>query len=100
MNGGFLIVALSAVSVLTTLTVEGLKKIFNDIGYKYSANILAAIVAVLLSAAVMAGYVVYVGAEWTPQIFVTMIALMFLSFLGATTGWDKVVQAIEQLKRC
>lgn len=99
MNSGFIVIALTAVSIFTSLTVEGLKKVFNEIQLNYSSNIMAAITSIVLSVAVMAGYMVYTGEEWTPQAVVTMIALAFLSFLSATTSFDKVVQAIEQIKR-
>lgn len=95
---GIILTALAVISILTTLTVEALKKILGNI--KYSANVLAAIVAVVLSVAVSAGYMIYTSGTWTPQVVVTVVALAFLSFLGATVGWDKVVQAIEQIKRC
>ena len=99
MNSGFIVTALAAISVFTTLAVEGIKKILDDSKLEYSSNILAAIVAVVLSILVTVGYVIYFELGWTPQILVTMVALAFLSFLGATTGWDKITQAIAQIRR-
>ena len=95
-----MIIALAAVSVLTTLTTEACKKMLDDAEMAYSSNCLAAIVAVVLSIAVSGGYMIYTCEAWTPQTIVTIVSLAFLSFLGATVGWDKVMQAIDQIKKC
>ena len=97
MNGSFVVTALVAIAVFTSLTVEGIKKILDDLGKKYSANILAAIVAVILTVAASAGYIVYTNTPLTPQVFVEAVAMTFLAFLCATVGYDKVVQAIKQI---
>lgn len=97
MNSGFLISALAVISVLTSLTVEAIKKLLGD--RKYSANLLAAVVAIILTIAVCAGYLIYTGTTFTAQIAVIIVALVFLSFLSATVGFDKIKQMIEQLTR-
>lgn len=95
MSSGFLISALAIISGLTSLTVEAIKKLLGD--RKYSCNLLAAIVAVVLTVAVSAGYMIYFDMALTPQIVVLVIALTFLSFLASTVGYDKVLQLIKQL---
>lgn len=95
MNSSFLMAALAIVSALTSLTVEALKKILSDV--KVSYNLLAAIVAVVLSLAASCGYLIYTGTAFTAQIGVVIAALMFLSFLAATVGYDKVVQMLKQI---
>jgi membrane-bound acyltransferase YfiQ involved in biofilm formation len=95
MSSGFLISALAIISGLTSLTVEAIKKILGD--KKYSSNLLAAIVAVILTVAVSAGYLVYFSVPLTPQIVVIIIALVFLAFLASTVGYDKVVQLFKQI---
>ncbi len=95
MNSGFLISALAIISVLASLTVEALKKLFGDAISSY--NLLAAIVSVVLTIAVSIGYLVYIGTIFTAQIAVIIVALTFLSFLASTVGYDKVVQMIKQI---
>jgi predicted membrane chloride channel (bestrophin family) len=97
MNSGLLLSALAGISVLTSLTVQALKKILDEKSVTYSSNILAVVVAIVLTLAISIGYVVYTSVAVTPQVVVTVIALMFLSFLTATVGYDKVVQALKQL---
>ena len=96
MSSGFLISALAIISGLTSLTVEAIKKLMGE--RKYSANLLAAIVAVILTVAISAGYLVYYSISVTPQIIVIITALVFLSFLTSTVGFDKVKQLFSQLK--
>lgn len=95
MNSGFLISALTFISVLTSLTVEALKKLLGD--KKYSANLMAVIVAVVLTILTSVCYMVYYSLTLTPQIAVIIVALTFLSFLTSTVGFDKVKQLINQI---
>lgn len=94
----FLVVALLIVSILTNLTVEGIKKIADSRAENYSSNVLAAATSVVLSAALSVGYLVWTETAFNAKIAVELIALMYLSFLVATNGYDKVIQAIRQIK--
>lgn len=97
MNNGFLLSALALISVLTSLTVEAIKKILNEKQVEYSSNLLAVIVSTMLTVALCVGYTFYFGEPFTIQKVIIMIALTFLSFLSATVGYDKVKMLIEQL---
>lgn len=96
-NSGFLLSALAVISALTSLTTEGIKKIYDERGKKYSSNILAVCVAFGITVIGSALYIIYASIPVTPQIIVVIIALVFLSFLVATTGYDKVIQMLKQL---
>lgn len=93
----YLTPALLAVSVLTNLTVEAVKKILDQTKIKYSSNILAAIVAVVLSAAISIAYLLATKTAFSIMVAVEMVALMYLSFLVATVGYDKVMQTLKQI---
>ena len=97
MNNGFLLSALALISVLTSLTVEAIKKILNEKQVEYSSNLLAVIVSTILTVALCVGYTLYFGEPFTIQKVIIMIALTFLSFLSATVGYDKVKMLLEQL---
>lgn len=98
MSLDFLVIALLVVSILTNLTVEGIKKIADKSAADYSANVLAAVTSVVLSAALSTGYLIWTETAFNAKIAVELIALMYLSFLVATNGYDKVIQAIRQIK--
>lgn len=94
----FVLYALAGIAGLTSLTVQALKKLLDEKEVKYSSNLLAVIVSVVLTAAVSVGYIIYNSIAVTPQVVITAIALMYLSFLSATVGFDKVKQLIEQMR--
>lgn len=98
MNMSFLTTALLLVSVATSLTVEGLKKLFDEKGVKYSSNLLAVIVSIIIAVAVSVGYMIMNDISFTAKIGVEIIGLMYMSFLTATVGYDKVIQMFGQLK--
>lgn len=85
---------LLAVSVLTTLTTQAIKAVK---GTLTAPNLTAAITSCILSIAISAGHIVYREIPITPQIIIEVIALVYFSFLGATVGYDKVMQAIKQI---
>ena len=88
---------LLAVSVFTSLTVEAIK---NFMGEKYNApsNILAGITAVILSVVVGVFYCILASVAFSSHIVIILIALVFLSWLCSMVGYDKVIQAITQIK--
>lgn len=92
----FIISALAIVSALVTLTTQGLKKILDEMGKTYKSNLLAGIVAIVLSVACVIGYVLYNGIGFSVQIAVMLVTFSFLSWLCAMTSYDKVVQLIKQ----
>ena len=99
MNSGFLLSVLAGISALTTLTVEDIKKLLDEKGVSYSANILAVITSFALTLIGSILYIVYYNVLVTPQVIVVIICLIFLSFLIATVGYDKVKQLFEQIKK-
>ncbi len=92
-----LIKIISFLSVLNTLTVEAVKKLTEKSGFEIPANILAAASAVVLSIAACILYLVYTGTEFTPQLLVQGVVIVYLSFLCSTVTFDKVKQALEQM---
>ena len=98
MNNGFLLGALTIISVLTSLCVQGIKTILDERKQKYSSNILTVEVSFGITVIGSVLYIVYNSIAVTPQTIVIIIALIFLSFLCATVGYDKVIQALKQIK--
>jgi hypothetical protein len=89
---------LTLISILTTTSTEAAKKILDQTGIKYATNVVAAIVAALMSAVVEFYPLLSSGAEIGTNCLYEFIALIFLSFIGATLGYDKAVQLIRQMK--
>ena len=85
------LVGVMVTSTLTGLVTEALKKIFTEHNINYRANTIAGIVAFILAAALGSGYVVMTGMEFTAKIVVCIVALVFMSWLCAMVGYDKVI---------
>ena len=85
-------------STMTGLATEAIKKILAEYSKNYYANTLAGIVSVILSVAIGVGYMTLSGISFTSQSIIYLVALVFISWLCAMVGYDKVVQAISQFK--
>ena len=94
----FLNFAILLVSLLTGLTVEGIKKLLDNTKIKYSSNLLAVLVSVILSASVCVVYLIMNDIAFTLKIAVEIIIFIYLGFLVSTVGYDKVIQTFTQLK--
>ena len=92
------LIGLLVISTLTSLVTEAVKKILVELKVNYHANLLAGIVATILSAAIGAGYVIIVELAFTAQIIVCIIALVFMSWLCAMVGYDKVIGQFKNIK--
>ena len=98
MNAQIFAFLLLLVSLLTGLVTEAIKNMEAERGQKTHPNTTAGIVALILSAVVGVGWAFYTGATWTVQLGLALVALVFLSWLCAMVGYDKVVQTLAQLR--
>ena len=89
------LLGLMIVSIFTGLFTEGIKKLLDEMTVKYHSNFLAGGVAVVLGA----GYLILTETQINDKMAVYLIALVLLSWLASMVGYDKVIQAIAQLKR-
>jgi hypothetical protein len=96
-NFDIFLTGLMAVSVLTSLVTEAVKKILTDLNAKYHANILAGIVAVILSILIGVGYVIVTSTAFSASIIVCLVALAALSWVCAMIGYDKVVEVLKKM---
>lgn len=93
------LIALLIVSTFTSLATEGIKKIFAEHNWKYNANTIAGVTSAVLSTGLGIGYVIAVGMPFTGQIVVCIIALVFISWLCAMVGYDKVIAQLKNIKK-
>lgn len=98
MDTNSLMIVLAIVSALTTMTVQAIKHMLNsNDDAKYSSNALAAIVAVVLSLAVMIIYHVYFTIPFDSKSVVEIVVVIFLSWLVSQLNYDKVIGLLKQL---
>lgn len=84
-------------SAMTTLITEGIKKLMPE-DKEYSKNVLAGVVSIVVGIGVGSGYLILNQISFTPSTFVYGVALIVLSWLAATVGYDKVVRTVKQIK--
>ena len=89
---------LVVMSAIVGLVTEAVKKILSEFNVKYYANTLAGIVSMVLSTAIGVCYIVVTGSAFTAQVIVGIITFVFMSWLCAMVGYDKVIQTIAQFK--
>ena len=90
---------LALISVLTALTTECVKTFLKKAEKPYISNIIAAVIAVILSGVVCVAYpVIMQTAELNAQLIFKAVIMAFFSILCATLGYDKVIQSLKQIK--
>ena len=85
-------------STLTSLATEAIKKLLVEHNKNYYANTLAGLVSMVISIAIGVGYMLISNIAFSVQAIVYLVMLVFISWLCAMVGYDKVVQAISQFK--
>lgn len=88
-------VLLTACAALTALATEAIKKMLGE--KKYSVNLLAAAVSIVVAGLICTGYIIMTDTVLTPKVGVFAVSLIILSWLCAMCGYDKVTQMIKQL---
>lgn len=90
---------LAVISILTSVTTEAVKKIFNGLNIKYSSDVLAGVLSLVFSVVIEIYLITLKGSEIGAQTLSEGISLAFLSFLGATLGYDKIIQTLAQINQ-
>lgn len=84
-------------STLTSLATEAVKKILTEHGKSYHANTLAGCCSLAVSFLVWSAQVALAGFSVTAVVVARLVALIFLAWLCAMVGYDKVIQSIYQI---
>ena len=85
-------------AALTALLTEGIKKFLDEMKIPYASNIVVLIVALLIGCGATALYYVNYQVPFNALNSVYLALMGIANWLGAMVGYDKVKQAIEQIK--
>ena len=89
---------LTSFAVLTAVVTEAVKKFLDEQHVHYASNIVVLIIALLVGCGGTVLYYISTGIPFT-ALNITYIPLMGIAnWIGAMVGYDKVKQAIEQLR--
>ena len=93
---------ISLVTVFATATgliTEAVKKVLDGKGVQYASNIVACIVAAIVGIGGTAAYYALASIPFTGSNIVAMILMGVAVAVGSMVGYDKVIQAIKQIKK-
>ncbi len=91
-------IILAACAVATSLLVQGIKKFLDDIKVRYASNIVVLVVALIVGCGAAALYYVNYQVPFNALNSVYLALMGVANWLGSMLGYDKVKQAIEQIK--
>lgn len=93
------LVMLTIASVVTSLLTEGVKKFLDSLKVKYASNIVVLVTSVIVGGFGTVCYYVLCGIEWTATNVLCLFLMIVANWLCSMLGYDKVTQAITQLRK-
>lgn len=92
------LVLLTACATITALLTEGVKKFLDGLKISYASNVLVLIAAMIVGCGATALYYVNYQIPFNALNSVYLALMGVANWLGAMVGYDKVKQAIGQIK--
>ena len=92
------LVLLAIFATVTSLLTEGVKTFLDSLKVKYASNIVVLIVAFVVGGAGTSIFYVWNQYEWTSLNIICIFLMALANWLVAMFGYDKVMQAILQIK--
>lgn len=92
------LVLLAAFAAITSVVTEGVKKFLDSMEVSYASNVVVLIVALVVGCGGTAIYYVNYQIPFNALTSVYLALMGVANWLSAMVGYDKVKQAIEQLK--
>ncbi len=80
------------------LLTEAVKKAYKNAGVNYSANKIALINAAIIGGFGTASAYVLLDIAWTIQNIICLVLMVFLVWIGAMIGYDKIIQMLAQIR--
>ncbi len=93
------LVLLTICATVTSLLTEGVKEFLDKSKVKYAPNILVLTVALAVGCGATALYYVNYNVPFNALNSVYLALMGVANWIGAMVGYDKVKQAIEQVRR-
>lgn len=98
MTATVFLLLLTACATATALVTEGVKKFLDGMQIRYASNIVVLIVALMVGCGGTAIYYVNYQVPFSALNSVYLALMGIANWLGAMLGYDKVCQAIVQMK--
>lgn len=92
------LILLAIASVVTSLLTEAIKIFLDSLKIKYASNIVVLVVSVLVGGLGTVAYYLLCDLSWTATDVIYIVLMVVANWLCSMLGYDKVMQAITQLK--
>jgi hypothetical protein len=90
---------LALIAVLTSLSTEAVKVLCDKVNVDYVSNIIAAVMSVILSAAVVVVIPAVTGkAAITAELITQGVVMAFFAVLASMLGYDKIRDTLNKIK--
>lgn len=93
------LILLTICATITALLTEAVKKFLDDQKVNYASNILVLIISLIIGCGASAIYYVNFQIPFNALNSVYLALMGIANWVGAMVGYDKVKQAIEQIKK-
>ena len=94
----FYILMLTICATLSSLVTEAIKVTAKNAGKQWSSNLIALIDAVFVGGGVPTVIYIYNDIPFNTKNILTIVCLVFFTWIGSTIGFDKVKQMFLQIK--
>lgn len=84
-------------SIASSLLTQAVKKVYENAGKEYSANILALINGIVVGCGGTAIFYMLKGIPWTINNFICLLLMGVVVWMGSMIGYDKILQLLEQI---
>ena len=98
MTFNLFIILLAVFSAFTSLLSQAVKLFLESLKIKYASNIIVLGASVFVGGVGTACAYLFMGIPWSAVNIVCLLLMIIANWLVAMLGYDKVVQAITQLK--
>ena len=92
------LILLTILSIITSLVTEGVKKLFDTLKFKYASNIVVLFVSIFVGGIGNIIFYLFNDIAWTTLNIICIFLMVCANWLCAMLGYDKVMQAIAQIK--
>lgn len=92
------LILLTILSVATSLFTEGVKMLLDSLNLKYASNIVVLFVSIIVGGIGTVVFYLWNDIAWTSLNIICLFLMICANWLCAMVGYDKVMQAITQIK--
>lgn len=92
------LILLTILSVATSLFTEGVKMLLDSLNLKYASNIVVLFVSIIVGGIGTIVFYLWNDIAWTSLNIICLFLMICANWLCAMVGYDKVMQAITQIK--